>query len=78
MRERSRVVRSAPALAAISIAMVLGFSSTAPAKKGPRGKTPAPAPTVVPPSSPIPGGFCAYWGPNYSYTFPDGTVLRCG
>jgi len=22
-------------------------------------------------------GFCAYWGPNYSYVFPDGTVLRC-
>ena len=74
MRTRSRATTAA-VVAAMTAAMAIGFSGSAPAKKRPR--VPAPAPTVVPASSPIPGGFCGYWGPNYSYTFPDGTVLRC-
>ena len=24
-----------------------------------------------------PPSFCGYWGPLYSYVFPDGTVFRC-
>lgn len=70
MRTRSRTARAA-IVAAVTGALVMGLSGPAPAKKRPR--PPAPAPTVVP----IPGGFCGYWGPNYSYTFPDGTVIRC-
>jgi hypothetical protein len=24
------------------------------------------------------GGFCYFWGPNYSYVLPDGSIISCG
>jgi hypothetical protein len=55
--------------AAVTVALAIGLTSAAPAKSGERARSAAAA------SSPIPGG---YWGPNYSYQLPDGTIIRCG
>jgi len=76
---RVRSTTSGPVVAAVTVAMVMGLAGAAPAKNGKRRPSPAPAPTVTPaPPPPVAGGFCGYWGPNYSYTLPDGTVIRCG
>jgi hypothetical protein len=62
-------MRRASVVATLTVALVLGASSAAPAKSDHR---------ATPAGSPIPGGFCGYWGPNYSYRLPDGTIIRCG
>jgi hypothetical protein len=59
-------------VAALTVAQAIGLTGAASAESG------NPAATAVSASSPIPGGFCGYWGPNYSYRLPDGTTIRCG
>ena len=79
LRLRVRSTTSGPVVVAVTVAMVMGLAGTAPAKNGKRRPSPTPAPTVTPaPPPPVAGGFCGYWGPNYSYTLPDGRVIRCG
>jgi hypothetical protein len=68
-----RVARGASVLAAaLTVATAIGVTSAASANSGNQAAGAASA------SSPIPGGFCGYWGPNYAYRLPDGTVIRCG
>jgi hypothetical protein len=74
VRRYTRSARTAALVAAFAASLMSG--ATAALAKPAQQTDASPKKSATAPLRP-PGGFCGYWGPLYSYVFPDGTVLRC-
>jgi hypothetical protein len=75
MRRYTRFARMVAVVAGLA-AILMSSATVALAKPAHRQHATKPKPTTA--TAPLrPPSFCGYWGPLYSYVFPDGTVLRC-